>query len=79
MNRREALHSVAVAIAAQGLLPHSADSTTAPAIEGKPRKTPPGHRPYIEADDGTQLFYQDWSAGKGILFLSSMCLNSSVI
>lgn len=77
MNRREALSS-AVAIAAQRILPRSAGSTATLAMAGKPREAQPGMQPYIEAGDGTQLFYQDWGAGKCILFLSSMCLNSQI-
>lgn len=78
MNRRDALHSVAGAIAAQGLLPPGAGSTAAPPIVGKLREAQPGHQPYIETGDGTQLFYQDWGAGRCILFISSVCLNSRI-
>jgi non-heme chloroperoxidase len=78
MNRREALNSVAAAIAATGLLPSTPGSAAAPAIAGKPREPQPGHQPYIEAGDGTQLFYQDWGAGKCVLFIHSICLSSQI-
>ena len=78
MNRREALNSVAVAIAASGLLPESAGSTAAPVSTGQSREPQPGRKPYIETGDGTLLFYQDWGAGKCILFTHSICLSSQI-
>lgn len=78
MNRREALNSVAVAVVASGLLPGKASSAAAPAIAGRPREVQPGRPPYIEADDGTLLFYQDWGTGKCILFIHAICLNSQI-
>lgn len=78
MNRREALHSVAVAIATSGLLPGGAGSIPASASAGIPRKPQPDRKPYIETGDGTLLFYQDWGAGKCILFIHSICLSSQI-
>lgn len=78
MNRREALNSVAVGLAASGLLPGSAGSTVAPAIIGRHREQQPGRPPYIETGDGTLLFYQDWGAGKCILFIHGICLSSQI-
>ncbi|HKD52210.1 MAG TPA: alpha/beta hydrolase [Candidatus Acidoferrum sp.] len=78
MNRREALNSLAGAIAASGLLPDSARATVATAVAGGSREPQPRRQPYIEAGDGTQLFYQDWGTGKCLLFIHSMCLNSQI-
>ncbi len=34
--------------------------------------------PFIEAKDGTALFYKDWGAGKNIVFISSWGMNSEM-
>lgn len=44
----------------------------------RPREPRPGRIPYIEAGDGTLLFYQDWGTGKCILFIHSICLSSQI-
>ena len=78
MNRREALSSVALAISCSGLLPGSVASTATLADADK-RREPQSHgKPYIETEDGTLLFYQDWGTGKCILFIHSMCLSSQI-
>lgn len=76
MNRREVLNSVAASIAAAALLPGSARSTTASAFASGSREQQPCRQPYIETNDGTLLFYQDWGAGKCILFIHGLCLSS---
>jgi non-heme chloroperoxidase len=78
MNRREVINSVAFAIAASGLHPDCAGSTTARFIAGAPGGPQPGGQPYIVTGDGTQLFYQDWGTGKCILFIHSICLSSPI-
>jgi non-heme chloroperoxidase len=78
MNRREALGSVALAIAGSGLLRDSVGSTTAPAVADKPREPQLGRQPYIETSDGTLLFYEDWGAGNPILFIHGLVLSSQV-
>lgn len=78
MNRREALSSAAVAIAASGLLPGNAGSSVTAAIAGRRREQEHGRKPYIETDDGTMLFYHDWGTGKCILFIHSICLSSQI-
>jgi non-heme chloroperoxidase len=78
MNRREALSSVAIAIAGSGLLPDSVGSTAAPAVADRPGKPQPGRQPYIETSDGTLLFYQDWGTGKCVLFIHGLSLSSQV-
>ena len=69
MNRRGALNLLAGAITASGLLPHCARATVAMAVARRPHEPQPSRQPYIETGDGTQLFYQDWGAGTGILFI----------
>ena len=78
MNRREILSSVALAVTGGGLLPDSVGSAAVSSAVDEVRAVRPARPPYIETTDGTQLFYQDWGAGKCILFLSSMCLNSQI-
>ena len=78
MNRREALNSIVAAVAASGLAPATAGSTVAPVVPSRPPEQQPGHVPYIEAGDGTLLFYQDWGTGKSMLFLHSICLSSQI-
>jgi non-heme chloroperoxidase len=78
MNRREALNSLASAIAASGLLPDKGGANAIPAAADKRREPQSRRQPYIETSDGTALFYQDWGEGKSILFISSMCLNSQI-
>ena len=34
--------------------------------------------PYIEAKDGTALFYKDWGAGRNMVFISSWGMNSDM-
>jgi non-heme chloroperoxidase len=73
INRREALNSLAVAVAASGLLPDCAGSTAAQAIAARAPEPQPGRQPYIVTGDGTLLFYQDWGTGKCILFIHGLC------
>lgn len=77
MNRREAFKSLAVAFAAPALVSRCA-SSPASTMGGKLKSPQPIHKSCIEADDGTRLFYQDWGAGKCILFLHSICLSSQI-
>ena len=76
MNRREALSSVALAIAGSGLLPGSVASIAATAGADKRREPQPHRKPYIETGDGTLLFYEDWGAGNPILFIHGLVLSS---
>jgi hypothetical protein len=79
MSRKEALNSFAGAIAASGLVPNCASSTTTTVVAHRPHERQPSRRqPYIETGDGTRLFYQDWGAGKCILFIHSICLSSQI-
>jgi non-heme chloroperoxidase len=78
MNRREALSSVALAIAGSGLLPDRVGSTAAPAVADKPRGPQPRPQLHIETSDGTLLFYQDWGAGKPILFIHTLSTSSQI-
>ena len=73
MNRREALSSVALAIAGSGLLPDSTGSAAAAAVVGGKRRS--GN--FIEANDGTRLFFRDWGKGQPMVFVAPWGLNSA--
>lgn len=85
MHRRELLKCVAAVSAGKELLGFKnaalfpsdrAGSTAAPADTEKRREPQVRRQPYIETDDGTLLFYQDWGTGKLILFIHGLCLSS---
>jgi non-heme chloroperoxidase len=77
MNRREALNSVAVAIAAAGLPARRAGATPS-LLAGRPSVPQSGPDAYIQTSDGTLLFYQDWGTGRSILFVHGLCLSSQI-
>ena len=56
MNRREALNSLAGALAASALRPNGGSSTTAPVVDRRPREPQSGRQPYVGTGDGTLLF-----------------------
>jgi non-heme chloroperoxidase len=78
MHRRSLLKSIATIAASTGLV-------TASKANGQPNGSlliPAGKKPqakqFIEAADGTLLFYQDWGSGKCILFIHGLCLSSQI-
>lgn len=73
MNRRKALSSVALAIAGSGLLTDSVGSTATPAVAGGKR----AKGCFIEASDGTRLFFRAWGEGQPIVFVAPWGLNSA--
>jgi len=72
MQRRDALKAV-VAIAAADVI--SAQSEAAASTAQPPRQAKsPATRHYIEARDGTHLYWREWGRGPSILFLTSAAL-----
>jgi non-heme chloroperoxidase len=69
MNRREALGSVALAIASSKLLPAGVGSVNAPAVAGEPPQ-PQSRPPFIDARDGTRIHFRDWGTGRPIIFVA---------
>jgi pimeloyl-ACP methyl ester carboxylesterase len=53
----------------------AAKALPAEALSAEPKRRIPS-RPFIRANDGTNLFYQDWGNGKPILFVAPWALNS---
>src|SRR5258708_6329582 len=52
---------------------------TGAAQQAPPREQRPGKTgPYVNSEDGTRLFVQDWGSGRPILFLSAGSLQSNV-
>ena len=69
MNRREALGSVALAIASSKLLPAGVGSVNAPAVAGE-RPQPQSRQPFIDTRDGTRIHFRDWGTGRPIIFVA---------
>src|SRR5690349_22763845 len=73
MHRREALRSVVAAIAGSAF-------AAAPRPPQAPQTPPPRAAParprFIEASDGTHLFYRDWGTGFSIVFTAPWGLNA---
>ena len=69
MHRRSLLKSVAVGATTSVLMAADAVKSKAGVSSGK-------NREFIEARDGTPLFYRDWGAGKPMLFVAPWAMNS---
>jgi non-heme chloroperoxidase len=75
MDRRTILRSAAFAAATAGAM----GSGEAEGAGGAPpAASAPRRKPFIEAMDGTRLFYRDWGAGKPVLFTHAWALNSDI-
>ena len=76
MQRRDLLKSFATGAAGAGLAGIESGGAlaeqTRPAAPGPP-VTP---KPFIEARDGTRLFYRDWGTGRPVVFVAPWALNS---
>ena len=73
MHRRELLKCVAAASAGRELL--GAKNATAMAGDSAANKRTNGH--FIEASDGTRLFFRDWGKGQPMVFVAPWGLNSA--
>jgi non-heme chloroperoxidase len=80
MNRREALSSVALAVAGSGLLPDSVRSAIAPSdTEKRGERTGRSNvvlrSTMIDTSDGTRIHFRDWGTGRPIVFVApwAMC------
>ncbi len=80
MNRRDALSSVAFAVAGSGFFSKGMSPTGAPARADNPRETsaPSGVTPrttMIDTRDGTKIHFRDWGTGRPIVFVApwAMC------
>ena len=71
MNRRMILQSAAVAASATGF-----GAGTEAAMAGAPSAR--RAKPFIEAADGTQLFYRDWGHGEPVVFAHAWALSSDI-
>ena len=67
MRRRNLLKSLTAAVAANGLAVRAGN-----AAESKTRRAP-----FIQASDGTNLFYRDWGTGPAAVFVAPWALNSN--
>jgi pimeloyl-ACP methyl ester carboxylesterase len=67
IDRRNLFKSVAAGAVSAGALVASPASTSK-------AKTPP--KQFVEAADGTSLFYRDWGAGSPVVFLAPWAMNS---
>lgn len=78
MDRREVLKSVAGAAAATGVAAAGARSDAAEGlgIAGPKRRARPAPA-FVEARDGTSLFYRDWGTGRPALFVAPWALGSA--
>ena len=73
MHRRELLKRVAAVSAGKELL--GSKNTTATAVESAGGKRSNGH--FIQASDGTHLFFRDWGKGQPMVFVAPWGLNSA--
>jgi pimeloyl-ACP methyl ester carboxylesterase len=73
MDRRIILKSAAITVVASAAVA-SGRKTVAAATPAAARRSPP----FIEAADGTRLFYRDWGTGKPVLFTHAWALNSDI-
>jgi non-heme chloroperoxidase len=73
MNRRGVLHALmsGVGLAAVTNYPDRAEART----RGETFVSPPNS--FVEARDGTRLFFQDWGSGPPLVFIAPWSLNSS--
>lgn len=78
MDRRNALKSVAFATASAGLIAAGAETLSSGSARPGTSTTKNRRPPWIEAKDGTTLFYKDWGTGKPVVFIAAWCLNSAV-
>jgi non-heme chloroperoxidase len=69
MRRRSLLKSVAVGVTASTMMAADAAKSKADVSKAKSRE-------FIEARDGTALFYRDWGTGKPMVFLAPWAMNS---
>src|SRR5690349_2339152 len=76
MLRRGLLKSMAALATGGGLLAAGKeDGLGTDTVLASPKDRPRG-REFVEARDGTDLFYRDWGTGKPMLFLAPWCMNS---
>jgi len=80
MNRRDVLKSVALGLAGAGVTLVENKKAWA---EGSPAVLAPNResirkRPFVETNDGTQLFVKEWGAGAPVLFVHSWAVNSDL-
>ncbi|MGO9452130.1 MAG: alpha/beta fold hydrolase [Candidatus Binataceae bacterium] len=78
MDRRDVLKSVAIAAASAGMAAAGASSVSASSARPRGSAAKVLRMPYVEAGDGTTLFYKDWGAGKPIVFIHSWSANSDM-
>jgi non-heme chloroperoxidase len=77
MNRRDVLKSAALTIAGAGLLAADVGAVTdGPEPQASNGKVP--RMPFVEAADGTSIFYRDWGAGQPVLFINNWGLDSQM-
>ena len=74
MRRRTVLKSI---LSSAGLVAAGVDPIQAEQAKLSQTKAKPPAKPFIEARDGTRLFYRDWGTGQPVLFLAPWALNSN--
>jgi non-heme chloroperoxidase len=73
MYRRDLLRSACAALTGGALTVHPPE----PALVAQPQRSPSPSRPrFVEAADGTRVFYRDWGAGFPIVFAAPWGLNA---
>src|ERR1019366_1707478 len=78
MNRRSLIKSMAFAAAGAGLVSGSVGDVLAGTPSKCTSKEKAMRMPFIEAKDGTPLFYKDWGSGRPVVFVSSRAMNSDM-
>jgi pimeloyl-ACP methyl ester carboxylesterase len=84
MNRRQLLTTTVATSAGLGAIAAGlacADVAAQPAAAAASTTTPArpaGSGPFIEARDGTRLYYLDWGSGKPVVFLHAWGLNADI-
>ncbi len=79
MNRRNLLQTVTSAVAGAGLMAIDPEGAWANgARTSRSKGSGPLGGPLLEMRDGTTLFYQDWGAGRPVLFVHSWAANTSL-
>jgi non-heme chloroperoxidase len=77
--RNSDAETLKIASTSSAALAGTALAWTGAAQQAPPREQRPGKTgPYVNSEDGTKLFVQDWGSGRPILFLSAASLQSNV-
>ena len=79
MHRRSLLKSIAAIVASTGLV--AASKANEPGngslLTPAPAEKKPQAKQFIEAADGTNLFFRDWGTGRPLVFVAPWALNSA--